>query len=193
MFSQLFTARLKSCPDTKRIYETYLNKHHSRTRSEPLRRRKRQTDRVQAIDYRQRLRAQWPCAIGLKFRFFGDLKGFADIFGAEEGTRTPTPLRVRGPEPRASANSATSARYTSSAVSAKPAASPSLANAEPGVKFQAANPPAHNPRSASIECLESAIFTCCVEVFSSRFRSRQEEQAWARADRNNNEALHPQS
>ena len=32
--------------------------------------------------------------------------------GAEEGTRTPTPLRVRGPEPRASANSATSARET---------------------------------------------------------------------------------
>src|SRR6202046_1244203 len=31
-------------------------------------------------------------------------------FGAEEGTRTPTPLRVRGPEPRASANSATSAQ-----------------------------------------------------------------------------------
>ena len=30
--------------------------------------------------------------------------------GAEEGTRTPTPLRVRGPEPRASANSATSAQ-----------------------------------------------------------------------------------
>ena len=30
-------------------------------------------------------------------------------FGAEEGTRTPTPLRVRGPEPRASANSATTA------------------------------------------------------------------------------------
>jgi hypothetical protein len=32
-----------------------------------------------------------------------------EAFGAEEGTRTPTPLRVRGPEPRASANSATSA------------------------------------------------------------------------------------
>ena len=31
-------------------------------------------------------------------------------FGAEEGTRTPTPLRVHGPEPCASANSATSAR-----------------------------------------------------------------------------------
>jgi hypothetical protein len=30
--------------------------------------------------------------------------------GAEEGTRTPTPLRVHGPEPCASANSATSAR-----------------------------------------------------------------------------------
>src|SRR6478736_2629393 len=30
-------------------------------------------------------------------------------FGAEEGTRTPTPLRVHGPEPCASANSATSA------------------------------------------------------------------------------------
>jgi hypothetical protein len=38
------------------------------------------------------------------------------VLGAEEGTRTPTPLRVRGPEPRASANSATSARYTSSAA-----------------------------------------------------------------------------
>ena len=31
------------------------------------------------------------------------------IYGAEEGTRTPTPLRVHGPEPCASANSATSA------------------------------------------------------------------------------------
>lgn len=31
------------------------------------------------------------------------------IFGAEGGTRTPTPLRVHGPEPCASANSATSA------------------------------------------------------------------------------------
>src|SRR6185503_2984830 len=31
------------------------------------------------------------------------------MFGAEEGTRTPTPLRVHGPEPCASANSATSA------------------------------------------------------------------------------------
>src|ERR1700678_3487961 len=30
--------------------------------------------------------------------------------GAEEGTRTPTPLRVHGPEPCASANSATTAR-----------------------------------------------------------------------------------
>src|ERR1035441_4776455 len=50
-------------------------------------------------------------------------------FGAEEGTRTPTPLRVRGPEPRASANSATSARYTGQAGSARPAALSSLANA----------------------------------------------------------------
>src|SRR5437763_2731304 len=33
--------------------------------------------------------------------------------GAEEGTRTPTPLRVHGPEPCASANSATSAAATS--------------------------------------------------------------------------------
>src|SRR5260370_39850133 len=31
------------------------------------------------------------------------------LFGAEEGTRTPTPLRVHGPEPCASANAATSA------------------------------------------------------------------------------------
>src|SRR5271166_1523032 len=34
--------------------------------------------------------------------------------GAEEGTRTPTPLRVHGPEPCASANSATSARVETS-------------------------------------------------------------------------------
>src|SRR5437660_7303708 len=33
-------------------------------------------------------------------------------FGAEEGTRTPTPLRVHGPEPCASANSATPASET---------------------------------------------------------------------------------
>src|SRR5882672_884764 len=32
-----------------------------------------------------------------------------NVDGAEEGTRTPTPLRVHGPEPCASANSATSA------------------------------------------------------------------------------------
>src|SRR2546430_11486448 len=35
--------------------------------------------------------------------------GVEKLFGAEEGTRTPTPLRVHGPEPCASANSATSA------------------------------------------------------------------------------------
>src|SRR6266851_5864674 len=34
----------------------------------------------------------------------------AENFGAEGGTRTPTPLRVHGPEPCASANSATTAR-----------------------------------------------------------------------------------
>jgi hypothetical protein len=36
--------------------------------------------------------------------------------GAEEGTRTPTPLRVHGPEPCASANSATSARVEASEI-----------------------------------------------------------------------------
>src|SRR5271155_2003731 len=36
--------------------------------------------------------------------------GNSKTVGAEEGTRTPTPLRVHGPEPCASANSATSAR-----------------------------------------------------------------------------------
>ena len=39
--------------------------------------------------------------------------------GAEEGTRTPTPLRVHGPEPCASANSATSA---SDCVAGRPVA-----------------------------------------------------------------------
>src|SRR5215470_15758786 len=37
------------------------------------------------------------------------MSGVSSILGAEEGTRTPTPLRVHGPEPCASANSATSA------------------------------------------------------------------------------------
>ena len=41
--------------------------------------------------------------------------------GAEEGTRTPTPLRVRGPEPRASANSATSALIASPSLAAETA------------------------------------------------------------------------
>src|SRR5271155_1268713 len=35
--------------------------------------------------------------------------GNSKTVGAEEGTRTPTPLRVHGPEPCASANSATTA------------------------------------------------------------------------------------
>src|ERR1700689_5063600 len=56
-------------------------------------------------------------------------------FGAEEGTRTPTPLRVRGPEPRASANSATSAQETCLDKSARQAASLSLANEAGGVKL----------------------------------------------------------
>src|SRR5712672_4282802 len=39
-----------------------------------------------------------------------EIRSFFSISnGAEEGTRTPTPLRVHGPEPCASANSATSA------------------------------------------------------------------------------------
>ncbi len=58
------------------------------------------------------------------------------MIGAEEGTRTPTPLRVRGPEPRASANSATSARETAQAGCAEQAATSSFANAATGVKFR---------------------------------------------------------
>ena len=57
--------------------------------------------------------------------------------GAEEGTRTPTPLRVRGPEPRASANSATSAQKTYLDALARQAATLSLANAATRVKFAA--------------------------------------------------------
>src|SRR5882724_10231330 len=44
------------------------------------------------------------------------LRKLLDI-GAEEGTRTPTPLRVHGPEPCASANSATSALVDQGAAS----------------------------------------------------------------------------
>src|SRR5579862_6999113 len=64
----------------------------------------------------------------------GYLKPLFSSIGAEEGTRTPTPLRVHGPEPCASANSATSARDSSLAHSARPAASLSLANAARSVK-----------------------------------------------------------
>src|SRR5437016_9298804 len=39
----------------------------------------------------------------------GPHAGLEWLPGAEEGTRTPTPLRVHGPEPCASANSATTA------------------------------------------------------------------------------------
>jgi hypothetical protein len=45
--------------------------------------------------------------LGITGRQLPDYKGN----GAEEGTRTPTPLRAHGPEPCASANSATSARH----------------------------------------------------------------------------------
>src|ERR1019366_1893966 len=52
--------------------------------------------------------------------FAGDIlseaKDLASDYGAEEGTRTPTPLRVHGPEPCASANSATSASGCESAT-----------------------------------------------------------------------------
>src|SRR3954463_6938919 len=41
----------------------------------------------------------------------GDVSEFRNL-GAEEGTRTPTSLRIHGPEPCASANSATSAHAT---------------------------------------------------------------------------------
>ena len=41
-------------------------------------------------------------------------------FGAEGGTRTPTPLRVHGPEPCASANSATTARCNRPSESRRP-------------------------------------------------------------------------
>src|SRR5882672_12278380 len=40
------------------------------------------------------------------------------FFGAIEGTRTPTPLPVHGPEPCASANSATMAIWTCNAAAA---------------------------------------------------------------------------
>src|SRR6267154_5130427 len=41
-----------------------------------------------------------------------------NFFGAIEGTRTPTPLPVHGPEPCASANSATMAIWTCNAAAA---------------------------------------------------------------------------
>src|SRR5579863_8258878 len=88
------------------------------------------------------LRRHWERLRSGKFsRFEADIATssklfISKIFGAEEGTRTHTPLRVRGPEPRASANSATSARDTYLAVSARQAATLSLANAASSVKSE---------------------------------------------------------
>jgi hypothetical protein len=56
-----------------------------------------------------------PHKVGTKLIGHGRVRGEGEVnylisFGAEGGTRTPTPLRAHGPEPCASANSATSAR-----------------------------------------------------------------------------------
>src|SRR5271170_7135246 len=48
----------------------------------------------------------------------GDSPQGTIFFGAIEGTRTPTPLPVHGPEPCASANSATMAIWTCNAAAA---------------------------------------------------------------------------
>src|SRR6202044_189966 len=72
------------------------------------------------------------------------------INGAEEGTRTPTPLRVHGPEPCASANSATSARETCQARTAQQAASLSFAKPPSGVKLRRA------PQKTSVPSLAPA-------------------------------------
>src|ERR1035438_517204 len=49
-----------------------------------------------------------------RFEGVSEAKDLAKDHGAGGGTRTPTPLRVHGPEPCASANSATSARVDAS-------------------------------------------------------------------------------
>ena len=56
--------------------------------------------------------AKWVCQ-GIRYQLTLCQECAYLDFGAEEGTRTPTPLRVHGPEPCASANSATSARRDS--------------------------------------------------------------------------------
>jgi hypothetical protein len=84
----------KSLPNTTAI----LRKNHVRRRLyEQLVRRLRETESL------------YPTDLG-RLAFVS--REMRDLLGAEEGTRTPTPLRVHGPEPCASANSATSARVT---------------------------------------------------------------------------------
>jgi hypothetical protein len=86
-----------------------------------------------------------------------DSGSFIFEIGAEEGTRTPTPLRVHGPEPCASANSATSARMKSSSDGWTD--SPiSVAKALPGVKLAYIEPPASTlSRKADLYLCISAI------------------------------------
>ena len=80
--------------------------------------------------------------------------------GAEEGTRTPTPLRVHGPEPCASANSATSARVQSGP------GGPTGSNSESRKRHSAcqigamsAHQPDERVRASSREC-SSRAFSC---------------------------------
>ncbi len=69
------------------------------------------------------------------FRCIAERNPRQKAFGAEGGTRTPTPLRVHGPEPCASANSTTSARIVT-AQRERPglAATPSVPNRRLQVK-----------------------------------------------------------
>jgi hypothetical protein len=69
--------------------------------------RRANTENGQSLRILARITAQEP-ATGRRGRETIESDGNKN-HGAEEGTRTPTPLRVHGPEPCASANSATSA------------------------------------------------------------------------------------
>ncbi len=105
------------------------------------------------------------------------LRNFNGDFGAEEGTRTPTPLRVHGPEPCASANSATSARERLlRRDSTERAAILSLANALRGVKFSGhspAMPLSARPTMPAVQpALHPGVFTpffSIVTAFAIRF------------------------
>ena len=74
-----------------------------------------EVNKLARLQRAERIRISWLLRLNeVSRRLIQETRAGSDFpeVGAEEGTRTPTPSRVHGPEPCASANSATSAKVT---------------------------------------------------------------------------------